>query len=83
MKLRASYLITPLVEHSLVDGTRLADKVGIGNANLAGFPDTWGFPQIQFETGAITGGSTWKPLSFRDENFKWMRRFPGFAIATR
>ncbi|WP_348262263.1 TonB-dependent receptor [Telmatobacter sp. DSM 110680] len=69
-ELRAAYLITPLVEHSLVDGTRLADKVGIGNANLAGFPDTWGFPQIQFETGAITGGSTWKPLSFRDENLE-------------
>jgi Carboxypeptidase regulatory-like domain len=69
-ELRASYLVTPLVEHSLVDGTRLADKLGIGNANLAGFPDTWGFPQIQFETGAITGGSTWKPLSFRDENLQ-------------
>jgi hypothetical protein len=69
-ELRASYLVTPLVEHSLVDGTRLADKLGIGNANLADFPDTWGFPQIQFMTGAITGGSTWKPLSFRDENLQ-------------
>jgi len=69
-ELHASYLITPLVEHSLVDGTRLADKVGISNANLDGFSDTWGFPQIQFETGATTGGSTWKPLSFRDENLQ-------------
>lgn len=69
-ELRASYLVTPLVEHSLVDGTRLANDLGIANANLAGFPDTWGFPQIQFETGAITGGSTWKPLTFRDENLQ-------------
>jgi len=69
-ELRTSYLTTPLEEHSLVDGTRLADKLGIGNANLAGFPDTWGFPQIQFETGATTGGSTWKPLTFRDKNFQ-------------
>ncbi len=69
-ELRASYLVTPLVEHSLVDGTRLADKLGIGNANLADFPDTWGFPQIQFQTGALTGGSTWKPLSFRDQNLQ-------------
>jgi hypothetical protein len=69
-ELRTSYLITPLVEHSLIDGTRLADKLRVGNANLAGFPDTWGFPQIQFETGALTGGSTWKPLSFRDENLQ-------------
>lgn len=69
-ELRVSYLIAPLEEHSLVDGTRLADKLGIDNANIAGFPDTWGFPQIQFETGATTGGSTWKPLSFRDKNFQ-------------
>ena len=69
-ELRASYLVTPLAEHSLVDGTRLADKLGIQNANLSGFPDTWGFPQIQFETGAITGGSTYKPLAFRDENLQ-------------
>lgn len=69
-ELRASYLITPLVEHSLVDSTRLADQVGIQNANLADYPETWGFPQIQFETGAITGGSTWKPLTFRDENLQ-------------
>ena len=69
-ELRASYLVTPLVEHSLLDGTRLADKLGIGNANLADFPDTWGFPQIQFQTGALTGGSTWKPLSFRDNNLQ-------------
>ncbi len=69
-ELRAAYLVTPLVEHSLVDGTKLADQLGIANANLPGFPDTWGFPQIQFETGAITGGSTWKPLYFRDENLQ-------------
>ncbi|HVZ84666.1 MAG TPA: TonB-dependent receptor [Terracidiphilus sp.] len=66
--LRGSYFITPLVQHSLVDGTQLASKLGIQNANITGFPDTYGFPQIQFETGAITGGSTYKPLAFRDEN---------------
>lgn len=66
--LRVSYLITPLTQKSLVDGTRLADKVGIQNANIPDFPDTFGFPQIQFTTGAITGGSTYKPLSFRDQN---------------
>jgi hypothetical protein len=70
-QMRASYLITPLVEHSLVDGTRLADTVGIQNTNITGFPDTYGFPQIQFESGSITGGSTWKPLTFRDKNFQW------------
>lgn len=69
-EVRGSYLITPLVERSLVDGTRLADKFGIQNSNINGFPDTFGFPQIQFQSGAITGGSTWKPLTFRDKNFQ-------------
>jgi hypothetical protein len=69
-ELRASYLITPLTQHSLVDGTKLADQLGIQNANVNSFPDTYGFPQIQFETGESTGGSTYKPLSFRDENLQ-------------
>jgi len=67
---RASYLITPLNQRRLVDGAKLAEQLGIQNGNVAGFPDTYGFPQIRFETGAITGGSTYKPLSFRDDNLQ-------------
>lgn len=68
--LRLSYVITPLVMHSLLDGTRLAEKLGIENANIDNFPDTWAFPQIQFESGDTTGGSTWMPLTFRDANLQ-------------
>lgn len=65
---RVNYFISVVTQKSLVDGTRLADQFGIQNANVNGFSDTYGFPQIQFETGAITGGSTYKPLKFRDKN---------------
>jgi hypothetical protein len=63
---RATYFISPVTEKSLVDGTNLASKFGIANANISGFPQTYGFPQIQDGTGAITGGSTFKPFDARE-----------------
>lgn len=65
---RAGYLISAVAQKSLLDGTNLASQFGIANANVAGFPSTSGFPQIQFASGAVTGGSTYKPLTFRDQN---------------
>jgi hypothetical protein len=76
----------PLVERGLLDGTRLADKLGIANANINDFPDTWSFPQIYLESGAVTGGSTWKPLRFRDVNLQlsdaldWNRGHHAFKL---
>jgi hypothetical protein len=55
-----------VTEKSLVDGTNLATQFGIKNANIAGFPQTYGFPQIQDGSGAITGGSTFKPFDARE-----------------
>jgi hypothetical protein len=84
--LHASYIIMPLVERGLLDGTRLADKLGIANANINDFPDTWSFPQIYLESGAVTGGSTWKPLRFRDVNLQlsdaldWNRGHHAFKL---
>jgi len=63
---RATYFISPVTEKSLVDGTNLATQFGIKNANIPGFPQTYGFPQIQDGTGAITGGSTFKPFDARE-----------------
>ena len=62
---RATYLVSPTTEKSLVDGTNLATQFGIHNANIPGFPQTYGFPQIQFGSGATTGGSTFNPLTSR------------------
>jgi hypothetical protein len=66
---RATYFVSPTTEKSLVDGTDLATQFGIKNANIAGFPVTYGFPQIQMGTGETTGGSTYKPLTARQKVF--------------
>ena len=65
---RAGYLISAVAQKSLVDGTNLASQLGVANTNVAGFASTAGFPQIQFASGPVTGGSTYKPLTFRDKN---------------
>jgi len=69
-EVHASYYMTPYHQNSLVDGTNLATQFGIQNANIPGFPQTYGFPQIQFESGDTTGGSTFEPLDFRDHNIQ-------------
>lgn len=66
---RVSYFVSTVTQKSLLDGTKLATQFGIQNANIAGFTDTNGFPQIQFESGPTVGGSTYKPLTFRDKNY--------------
>lgn len=63
---RATYFISPVTENSLLDGSKLASSYGIANANISGFPQTYGFPQIQMGSGATTGGSTFKPLKARE-----------------
>ena len=64
---RATYLISPDSERGLLDGTNLATKFGIQNANVPGFPATYGFPQITaLSNGATTGGSTYLPLNDRE-----------------
>lgn len=65
---RAGLFISALAQNSLLDGSQLANQFGIQNANVPDFPATNAFPQIQFQSGAITGGSTYKPLTFRDRN---------------
>jgi hypothetical protein len=63
---RATYFISPVTEAGLLDGTNLATQYGIQNANIPGFPVTYGFPQIQMGSGATTGGSTYKPFAARE-----------------
>ena len=76
---RAAHVRTSFSQKDLLYGTDLARQFGIANANLDGFPQTSGFPQIQLASGATTGGSTYKPLTFLDQNFQlgdtwaWMR----------
>jgi hypothetical protein len=69
-ELRAAWFQTSFAQNDLLQGTNLAKQLGIGNANLDGFPQTSGFPQIQLASGATTGGSTYKPLTFLDRNLQ-------------
>jgi hypothetical protein len=55
---------------SLLDGRNVADDLGIRNVNLAGFPQTSGLPNFFLGSGYATGGSTFKPLLFTDNNYQ-------------
>jgi hypothetical protein len=64
----ASYFISPLSQNSPLAGSKLASTWGIQNVIIPDFPATDNLPQIQFQSGPTVGGSTYKPLTFRDKN---------------
>jgi outer membrane receptor protein involved in Fe transport len=64
----ASYFLSTLSQNSPLAGSQLATTWGIKNDIIPGFPSTYNLPQIQFESGPTVGGSTYKPLTFRDKN---------------
>lgn len=64
---RVGFVHTPLAQNTLIQGN-VANQLGIGGVNLSGFPATSGLPQIYLAFGAIAGGSTYKPLTFEDNN---------------
>ncbi|HEY0308414.1 MAG TPA: TonB-dependent receptor [Acidobacteriaceae bacterium] len=65
---RGNWFLSTVKQNNLIDGSNLATAFGIANSNIPGFPQTYSFPQIQFQSGPTVGGSTYKPLSFRDKN---------------
>ena len=64
-----SYFLSTVSQNSPIGGTDLATKFGLQNVVIPGFPATDSFPQIQFQSGPTIGGSTYKPLTFRDINW--------------
>ena len=68
----ASYFISPVSQNSPLAGTQLASTWGIKNVIIPGFPSTNNLPQIQFQSGPTVGGSTYKPLTFRDKNLTFL-----------
>ncbi len=70
-QLRAGYTRYRLDQLSLLDSRNVASQLGIGNVNLAGFPQTSGLPDVYLGFGAQTGGSTYKPLYFLDANLQF------------
>jgi hypothetical protein len=67
-ELGGSYFLSTVSQNSPLAGTDLATKWGIQNVVIPGFPSTNNIPQIQFQSGPTVGGSTYKPLTFRDKN---------------
>jgi Carboxypeptidase regulatory-like domain/TonB dependent receptor len=64
-----SYFISPLSQNSPLAGSKLASTWGIQNVIIPNYPSTDNLPQIQFQSDPTVGGSTYKPLTFRDKNF--------------
>jgi hypothetical protein len=63
-----SYFLSTVSQNSPLAGSDLATTWGIQNNTIPGFPSTYNLPQIQFQSGPTVGGSTYKPLNFRDKN---------------
>ena len=74
---RAGFTRFGLDQLSLLNGQNLASQFGLGNINLPGFPQSSGFPNIFLGTGYQTGGSTFKPLSFDDQNLQFSESLAG------
>ena len=68
----ASFFLSTVSQNSPLAGTDLATKWGIQNVVIPGFPSTNNLPQIQFQSGPTVGGSTYKPLTFRDKNISFV-----------
>jgi len=68
-----------LAQKDLITDRNVAEKFGVGNINLADFPATQGFPQVQLSSGYVTGGSTFKPLTFLDRNYQFTDTLSGRA----
>jgi len=67
-----SYFLSTVSQSSPLAGSDLATKWGIQNVVIPGFPSTNNLPQIQFQSGPTVGGSTYKPLTFRDQNMAFV-----------
>ncbi len=59
-----------LSQLSLLNGQDTANQYGVGNVNIPGYPATDGFPYIYLGTGYVTGGSSYKPLTFSDRDYQ-------------
>ncbi|MGA3008620.1 MAG: TonB-dependent receptor [Terracidiphilus sp.] len=71
-ELGGSYFLSPLTQNSPLQNSTLATQWGMQNVIVPGFPSTDNLPQIQFQSGPTVGGSTYKPLSFRDKNLSFV-----------
>ena len=67
---RAGYNHFRFDQRGIVPPGGLADQLGFGNIHVPGNEATDGLPFISMGFGALTGGSTFKPLHFLDRNLQ-------------
>ncbi len=69
-EVRLGYTRYNLAQYSLLDGHDYSTQFGMGNIAVPGFPATDAYPYIYLGAGYLTGGSTYKPLYFKDRNWQ-------------
>jgi hypothetical protein len=67
---RLGYTRYNLAQYSLLDGHDYSTQFGMANIAVPGFPATDAYPYIYLGAGYLTGGSTYKPLYFKDRNWQ-------------
>jgi len=67
---RLGYTRFSLAQYSLLDGHDYSTEFGMANIAVPGFPSTDAYPYIYLGAGYLTGGSTYKPLYFKDRNWQ-------------
>ncbi len=67
-----SYFLSTVSQNSPLAGNKIASTWGIQNVVIPNFQSTYNLPQIQFQSGPTVGGSTYKPLTFRDKNISFV-----------
>ncbi|HTS34779.1 MAG TPA: carboxypeptidase regulatory-like domain-containing protein [Candidatus Solibacter sp.] len=68
---RLGYTRFSLAQYSLLNGHDYSTQFGMANVAVSGFPSTDAYPYIYLGAGYLTGGSTYKPLYFKDRNWQF------------
>jgi hypothetical protein len=67
---KLGYTTYSLAQYSLLDGHDYSTEYGMANIAVPGFSATDAYPYIYLGAGYLTGGSTYKPLYFKDHNWQ-------------
>lgn len=66
------FFLTTDSDNSPLAGSTLATQWGLKNVVIPGFPATSNIPQVELTYGLAVGGSTFRPLNFRDINLSFV-----------
>jgi hypothetical protein len=67
---RVGYTRYNLAQYSVLSGHDYSSQFGMGNIAVPGYASTDAYPYIFMGAGYLTGGSTYKPLYFKDRNLQ-------------